>query len=96
MGKGERLELLAVAALYLAFSGLLAQVDSDPDIWGRLAYARDAAAQHVSFQAEDPYSYTARSAHSTVAHRGSKRSRRSAVQPPPRKKAQASQQKPHS
>jgi hypothetical protein len=47
--------LLVLAALGLS----LAMVDTDPDLWGRMAYARDWTATGGIAPRFDPYSYTA-------------------------------------
>src|SRR5438552_15957572 len=51
---------LAVCALALTvFVALVCSGDNDPDLWGRMAYARDAAAAGQLVLKSDIYSYTA-------------------------------------
>jgi hypothetical protein len=52
-------DALLVALLAAAMGFVLAGVDSDPDLWGRIAYARLALEQGRLFPNADPYSYTA-------------------------------------
>jgi hypothetical protein len=53
------LEWAVIGVLALSAALVLAQVGSDPDIWGRVAYGRLAFEQGVLFPTVDPYSYTA-------------------------------------
>jgi len=57
----------AAVLVFAAAAYLLAQADGDPDVWGRITYARDAAAQGLLFLRRDIYSYTA-PAHAWVDH----------------------------
>lgn len=52
-------DALLVGLLAAAMGFVLAGVDSDPDLWGRIAYARLALEQGRLFPNVDPYSYTA-------------------------------------
>lgn len=53
------LDALLVALVAAAMGFVLAGVDSDPDLWGRIAYAKLALEQGRLFPNADPYSYTA-------------------------------------
>jgi hypothetical protein len=52
------LDALLVALVAAAIGFVLAGVDSDPDLWGRIAYAQLALEQGRLFPNADPYSYT--------------------------------------
>lgn len=49
----------ALALVLAALAFALVGVDTDPDLWGRMAYARDWAATGGLAPRHDPYSYTA-------------------------------------
>lgn len=53
------MDALLVALVAAAMGFVLTGVDSDPDLWGRMAYARLALAQGRLVSDVDPYSYTA-------------------------------------
>jgi hypothetical protein len=55
----EILDALLLALVAVAMGFVLARVDSDPDLWGRIEYARLALEQGRLFPVVDPYSYTA-------------------------------------
>ncbi|XXF79947.1 hypothetical protein P2318_09415 [Myxococcaceae bacterium GXIMD 01537] len=54
----RQLDALLVALVATSMGLVLATVDSDPDLWGRIAYARLALEQGRLFPSADPYSYT--------------------------------------